>query len=122
MENQTRQLLEVLADDLTDELLDCLARGESLETELQQCMPCSRQTTARRLEKLELYGLVVARHRRSGGRGRPTRAWTLADSEVLRFLREADELTLRLLEGNARRHREAVRPVATPANVRPLRQ
>ena len=54
MERQTRQLLEVLADELTDSLLGELSGGEVLETELQRRCSSSRQTISRRLAELEL--------------------------------------------------------------------
>jgi predicted ArsR family transcriptional regulator len=121
MERQTRQLLEVLADDLTDELLVELSRGQKLETELQRRCPSSRQTIGRRLNELELWGVVAGEDRRTPGRGRPTRAWRLAGPGVASFLREADELLLRLLEARAQRHREAIGPrVAEPRARQPL--
>jgi predicted ArsR family transcriptional regulator len=121
MERQTRQLLAVLADDLTDELLVALSSGEMLETELQRAVSVSRQSIARRLKDLELWGAVVGENRRTPGRGRPTRAWRLASPEVAGFLATADELLLRLLESRARRHRDAIRLVPTDGKVRRLR-
>jgi predicted ArsR family transcriptional regulator len=121
MERQTRQLLGVLADDLTDELLIELSKGERLETELQQRCASSRQTISRRLTELELWGVVASEDRQTPGRGRPTRAWRLASPEVASFLREADEVLLRLLEDRARRHREAIRPKVAGDRVRQLR-
>src|SRR5580704_5301417 len=108
MERQTRQLLGILADDLTDGLITALSRRETLQTELQQFMSSSRQTIGRRLEELELWGVVAGEDRRTPGRGRPTRAWRLTSVEVTAFLGEADELLLRLLEARAERHREAI--------------
>lgn len=121
MERQTRQLLGVLADDLTDELLIELSRGEQLETELQQRCPRSRQTISRRLTELELWGVVAGEDRQTPGRGRPTRVWRLASPDIVPFLREADEVLMRLLEARARRHREAIRPRAAGNRVRQLR-
>ncbi len=121
MERQTRQLLGTLADDLTDDLILELSRGEMLETELQQRMSSSRQTIGRRLAELELWGIVVGEERQTPGRGRPTRAWRLTSAEITGFLGRADELLLRLLEERARRHREAIRPPADADRVRRLR-
>ncbi len=121
MERQTRQLLGVLADELTDDLIAKLARGEMLETELQRCVPGSRQRIGRRLADLELWGVVVSEQRRTPGRGRPTRAWRLASSDVIAFLADADELLLRLLETRTLRHREAIRPPLDRGKVRSLR-
>jgi predicted ArsR family transcriptional regulator len=121
MERQTRQLLEILADDLTDDLIAELARGQMLETELQRRASASRQTISRRLAELELWGVVAGEDCQTPGRGRPTRAWRLMGAEVMAFLNEADELLLRLLEGRARRHRAAIRPPAEDDRVRRLR-
>jgi DNA-binding HxlR family transcriptional regulator len=121
MERQTRQLLEFLADDLTDDLIARLSRGETLETELQRLIPSSRQTIGRRLAELELWGIVVGEDRHTPGPGRPTRAWRLASAEVVAFLGAADEMLLRLLEERARRHREAIRPLVDEGRVRRLR-
>jgi predicted ArsR family transcriptional regulator len=121
MERQTRQLLEVLADDLTDALIVKLSRGEALETELQRLIPSSRQTIGRRLVELELWGIVISEDRQTPGRGRPTRAWQLASAEVVAFTADADEMLLRLLEERAHRHREAIRLSVDESRVRHLR-
>ena len=120
MERQTRQLLEVLADELTDSLLGELSGGEVLETELQRRCSSSRQTISRRLAELELWGVVVAEDRQTPGRGRPTRAWRLASPAVPAFLREADVLLLSLLEEKAQRHRSALHAVSDRGNVKQL--
>lgn len=112
MERQTRQLLRFLADDLTDCLVDRLAAAPALETELQKDMPGSRQTIARRLEELEGWGIVIGEDRPTPGRGRPTRAWSLADDQIAPFCAGADEFFLGLLERRAERHRNAIRPAA----------
>ncbi len=122
MERQTRQLLRALADDLTDALLRELAEeGGVLETELQRRVPGSRQTIARRLVELESLGVAIGEDEQTSGRGRPTRNWSLASPEVAEFRREADEFLLRLLEGQSRRHREAIRPSQQGSSVRQLR-
>lgn len=112
MEPQTRQLLGVLADDLTDRLVCRLAIGPALETSLQAELAESRQTIGRRLEEMEARGIAVSEIRQSSGRGRPTRSWSLADPEVARFGELADEFLLGLLEHRAARHRQAIRPAA----------
>ncbi|MGH3430645.1 MAG: hypothetical protein ACRD3Q_17555 [Terriglobales bacterium] len=111
MERQTRQLLRVLTDDLTDRLVARLAIGPALETELQKDLPGSRQTIARRLEELDGWGIAMSEDRTTPGRGRPTRSWSLADSEIASFSVAADEFLLGLLERRAARHRRAIRPV-----------
>jgi predicted ArsR family transcriptional regulator len=121
MERQTRQLLEVLADELTDRLLGELSSGEVLETELQRRLSSSRQTIGRRLAELELWGVLLGEDRQTPGRGRPTRAWRLASPEVAAFLREADGLLLRLLEEKARRHRSALHSVPESDKAKHLR-
>jgi predicted ArsR family transcriptional regulator len=122
MERQTRQLLRALADDLTDALLrELTEEGGVLETELQRRVPGSRQTIARRLVELESLGVAVGEDEQTSGRGRPTRHWSLASPEVAEFRREADEFLLRLLEGQSRRHREAIRPSRQGSPVRQLR-
>lgn len=121
MERQTRQLLRILADDLTDDLLGRLAEGAVTETELQAQVAASRQTVARRLQELESHGIAVSEGHRTAGRGRPTRTWRLAGPEVADFRRSADEFVLRLLEGQARRHREALQRDEGHATVRLLR-
>jgi predicted ArsR family transcriptional regulator len=121
MERQTRQLLGILADDLTDRLVEALAPGEMLETDLQHQLPSSRQTISRRLEELELWGVVSGEDRPTPGRGRPTRAWRLTGTAVLAFRRDAEELLLRLLEERAARHREAIHQPPRGGEVRRLR-
>lgn len=121
MERQTRQLLGVLSDGLTDELLTELSSREMLETELQLVVSGSRQSVGRRLRELEIWGVVVSEDRRTPGRGRPTRAWRLASTEVASFLEGADELLLRMLEDRTRRHREAIRLLPDEGKVRRLR-
>lgn len=121
MEHQTRQLLRALADDLTQGLLEVLAEeGEAAETELQKRLPRSRQTISRRLEELELWGILSSREYPTAGRGRPTRGWRLIAPTILDFMTSADELVLELLEDRAARHRKAVRGGADD-NVRQLR-
>jgi predicted ArsR family transcriptional regulator len=109
MEPQTRQLLSVLADDLTDRLVSRLAAGPALETELQAELPESRQTIGRRLEEMEMQGIAVSDTRPTSGKGRPTRSWALADPEIASFGNAADEFLLGLLERRAERHRQAIR-------------
>jgi|SRR5882724_10840613 len=122
MERQTRHLLRLLADDLTDTLLRELSdNGEALETELQKRVPGSRQTIARRLVELESLGVAAGEDHQTPGRGRPTRSWRLASPEVAEFRRQSDELLLRLLEAQARRHREAIRLSRHGGSVRQLR-
>lgn len=121
MERQTRQLLGILADELSDELLAELSHGEVLETDLQGRIPSSRQTIRRRLAELELWGVVAGEDCQTPGRGRPTRAWRLASAEAEAFLDEADEMLLRLLEERTRRHREAIHPAVDESRVRRLR-
>jgi predicted ArsR family transcriptional regulator len=122
MERQTRHLLRVLADDLTDALLREITKsGRALETDLQRRVPGSRQTIARRLAELESLGVAIGEDQPTPGRGRPTRSWFLASPEVAKFRREADEFLLRLLEGQALRHGEAIRPSRPGSSVRQLR-
>ncbi|HUB99423.1 MAG TPA: hypothetical protein VMS11_06330 [Solirubrobacterales bacterium] len=123
MERQTRHLLRILADDLTDVLLREITKsgGRALETDLQQRVPGSRQTIARRLAELESLGIAVGEDKQTPGRGRPTRSWSLASPEVAAFSRDADEFLLRLLEGQAHRHEEAIRPSQPEGTVRQLR-
>jgi predicted ArsR family transcriptional regulator len=109
MERQTRQLLRILADDLTDDLLARLSEKALTETEIQGKVSGSRQTISRRLLELESLGIAMSEDHRSSGRGRPTRIWRLASPEIVDFRRAADEFLLRLLEGQARRHRDAIR-------------
>ena len=120
MERQTRQLLEVLADEMTGCLLAELSNGEVLETALQRRLAGSRQTISRRLSELELWGIVVGEDRQTPGRGRPTRAWRQASADVAAFLAAADELLLVLLEKKAQRHRAALRLASGRGEVRRL--
>ncbi len=108
MERQTRQLLHLLADDLTEGLVACLAKGEVLETDLRREMPESRQTIGRRLAELETWGIAASEERLTPGRGRPTRAWWLADDAITRFGDAADAFLLDLLERRAAGHRAAI--------------
>jgi predicted ArsR family transcriptional regulator len=119
MERQTRQLIRLLADDLTDWLVDRLVMGPALETDLQQGMNASRQTIARRLEELEGWGIAVSEDRQTPGKGRPTRLWSLADDQIAVFGGEADKFFLGLLERRAARHRKAIDPsVDEPTSAR----
>jgi predicted ArsR family transcriptional regulator len=108
MESQTRYLLRVLADDLTDRLVTQLAVSPALETDLRKDMPGSRQTIARRLEELEGWGIALSEDRSTPGKGRPTRLWSLADEEIASFGIAADEFLLGLLERRTARHRKAI--------------
>ena len=122
MESQTRQLLRTLADDLTDALLgELIKRREVLETDLQDQVAGSRQSISRRLAELEALGIVVGASHRTSGRGRPTRSWRIASPEITEFRHQADEVLLRLLEGQAERHRKAIRVSRPVAAVRQLR-
>jgi predicted ArsR family transcriptional regulator len=121
MERQTRHLLGALADELNGELLEALAAGTALETELQQVVGASRQTVNRRLGELEALGLVLGKRRPTPGRGRPTRSWSLASSRVLAFLEETEQFQLALLEEQVKRHRAALGSDAVGGEVRRLR-
>src|SRR6266511_3196213 len=101
MEHQTRQLLRILADDLTDDLLEELSSGEVLETDLRRRMPRSRQTIGRRLEELEAWGIVASQERTTPGPGRPTRGWELSGAAVRRFGNTADAFALALMDARA---------------------
>jgi DNA-binding HxlR family transcriptional regulator len=72
MEDQTRQLLRLLADDFTDWLIAELRVGGVLITDLQAKAPESRQTLVRRLKELQAWGITVSERRATPGRvGRP---------------------------------------------------
>jgi predicted ArsR family transcriptional regulator len=121
MEDQTRQLLRLLADELTDRLVSELANGPVLETALQRDIPGSRQTIGRRLKDLEAWGIVLSDERSTPGKGRPTRIWWLADDGILRFVISADEFLLGLMERRANRLRQAIRGAATGKPAKRLR-
>jgi predicted ArsR family transcriptional regulator len=109
MEDQTRQLLRLLADDLTDRLIEELHIGPVVITDLQDRMPESRQTLVRRLEDLQGWGIAVRHRHTTPGRGRPTAAWRLADDWVQQFENAVDALVLDLMDRRADRQRKGMR-------------
>jgi predicted ArsR family transcriptional regulator len=123
MEDQTRQLLRLLADDLTDRLIEELHIGPVVITDLQDRMPESRQTLVRRLEDLQGWGIAVRYRHPTPGRGRPTGEWRLADDWVQQFENAVDAMVLDLMDRRADRQREGMRRRTrrTTKAVRPSR-
>lgn len=109
MERQTRQLLCLLGDDLTDSILTELGSGEVLETDLRERVSGSRQTIGRRLGELEGWGIVAGSRRATHRTGPPTTGWRIIDDWVQGFGNIAESRVLDLIERRADRQREAVR-------------
>ena len=112
MERQTRQLLSLLGDDLTDSIVGELGSGEVLEIDLRRRVPGSRQTVGRRLNELERWGIVAGTRRATQRTGPPTTGWRITDDWVREFASIVESKVLDLIERQADRQREAMKEQA----------
>jgi len=98
MKDQTRPLLQLLADDTTARLLAVLRREPRTTPQLQKETGASQKTVIHLLELLEAHGIVDGQQSDPGARGRPSRRWRLtADDQLTAFEHACDELKAGLL-------------------------
>jgi predicted ArsR family transcriptional regulator len=98
MKEQTRQLVQLLADDVAARLIAALRSQSRTAPQLQQDTGASQKTVAHLLELLEAHGVVGWQPSESGTRGRPSRRWRLtADGELVAFERACDNFKALLL-------------------------
>lgn len=97
MNSKTRQVLALLADDLTDHILERCAQQPRSEAELVKSSSSGRRTVSDRALLLEAHGLLVRELRRDGAVGRPGKRWEPgAQREVAALERTADAFVLAL--------------------------
>jgi DNA-binding FadR family transcriptional regulator len=120
MEEATRTVLAMLADEKVGRILDACSSPKT-ERELCELTGASRATVRMQLRRLEDLGLVES-DLRSVTKGRPPQVWSSTSQEVVRaFVNHADGLTLELLRDRAdrqdagieERRRRETRPVAS---------
>lgn len=105
MRPQTRKLVRLVADDLTDAIFGALQGEPQSAEELLGQLETSEKTLYRRLKELEQEELVepVISPRLPGKAGRPSRRYRIADPAVIHFRNAANVFGLahaeRLTEG-----------------------
>lgn len=98
MKEPTRQLIALLADDLTRELIAALRDGTRTTPELVAASGATHRTVAQALALLRAHGVVAPAEPRPGRRGRPPDAWRLVEDKRLRsFEKACDDLKKALL-------------------------
>jgi predicted ArsR family transcriptional regulator len=98
MKAQTRQLVRLLADDVTERLIDALRQQPRTAPQLEEDTGASQKTVAHTLELLQAHGVVEWQPDEPGKPGRPSRLWRLAaDDELASFERACDEFKARML-------------------------
>jgi predicted ArsR family transcriptional regulator len=105
MEEQTRNLVVLFAEEEVELLIGSLSKDPQRVKDLASKSGLSERTTERRLHDLERWGVVRRSRSRSAGRGRPATLWALASSAWTRFEQIADAFTLEQLEAEAERMR-----------------
>jgi predicted ArsR family transcriptional regulator len=99
MLDRTAQLLSLLADQLTQLLLDACRDSAKTEPELREATGASHATLTARLVLLEAHGLVTKSRRAACGRGRRPNTWEPANHAVVRqFEAVADAFALETLQ------------------------
>lgn len=125
MDEQTRHLVVLFADEDVERLVGTLSKDPQPVKDLARTSGLSERTTERRLHDLERWGVVRRSRAPILGRGRPATLWRLASSAWTRFEQIADAFTLEQLEAEAERmrvmiderSRESVRSVDTDEAV-----
>ena len=111
MEPQTRALLQLLALENTDRLLELLQDGPREEAHLVEHVGSNQQTVNRLLNRLEQWAIVqvaAGDQEPRDKRGPRPRSWSLAGDEVIQFGNAADALALGLMESRAKQMRTAL--------------
>jgi predicted ArsR family transcriptional regulator len=96
---QTRELVELLADDVTGRMIAVLRRGPQTAPQLEDLASSSQKTVARALELLSVHGLIepTPQETKTTG-GRPSRVWQLVvEDELATFERACDAFKASLL-------------------------
>jgi predicted ArsR family transcriptional regulator len=98
MNPQTRQLVALLADDLSGRLIGALRREPRSVPQLVRDTGASQKTLAHVLELLQAHGIAEHQQAEPGAPGRPSRVWRLvADHELGAFERACDDFKARML-------------------------
>jgi predicted ArsR family transcriptional regulator len=98
MKPLTRQLVALLADDVTGRLITALRDQPRTAPQLEKETGASQKTVAHILELLLAHGVVDSEQAASGTPGRPSRVWRLAaENELVAFDRACDEFKALLL-------------------------
>jgi predicted ArsR family transcriptional regulator len=99
MNQQTRQLTALLADDATARILDALQSEASAVPQLVQATGASERTITQTLELLLAHGVVESAMAPRSSRGRPSRVWRIVVSaELAAFERACEDLRRTLLK------------------------
>jgi predicted ArsR family transcriptional regulator len=96
---QTRELVQLLADDVTGRMIVALRTGPHTAPQLEQLAGSSQKTVARALELLQIHGLIESTPQEAKVTGgRPSRVWQLvAEDELATFERACDAFKAGLL-------------------------
>lgn len=111
MEEQTRQLLVLLANADIESVLGALGSGPATIKDIEAVTDLPDTSIDRHLRALEQYGLArrAGKEREPGRRGRPKTRWELvAADQAQRFSNIADAFALELLESKTERLRQAI--------------
>jgi predicted ArsR family transcriptional regulator len=110
MTAKTRQVLTLLAADLTGHILERCVHEPRSERDLVSSSRAARSTVAHRIEMLELLGLLARQTPHDGAVGRPNTRWEPAAKQILaEFERAADAFVLALLEAQVEDQEAAIR-------------
>jgi predicted ArsR family transcriptional regulator len=105
MNYQTRQILRLLADDVTGRLIDALREGPATAPELVAATGASQKTIAQTLELLAALGLLEPEQAEAGRAGRPAKRWRLSNDRQLRaFERSCETFRAKLLKAQLQKH------------------
>jgi predicted ArsR family transcriptional regulator len=98
MKSPTRQLVSLLADDVTGRLIGALRERPGTAPQLERETGAAQKTIVQTLELLHAHGIVAWQQSNSGQRGRPSKIWALAaDERLSAFERSCDEFKAHLL-------------------------
>ena len=96
---QTRELVQLLADDVTGRMIVALRAAPHTAPQLEEVAGSSQKTVARALELLQIHGVIESTPQtpKAAG-GRPSRVWQLvAEDELAMFERACDAFKAGLL-------------------------
>lgn len=96
---QTRELVQLLADDVTGRMIVALRVAPHTAPQLEELAGSSQKTVARSLELLHIHGLIESTPEATkAAGGRPSRVWQLvAQDELVTFERACDAFKAGLL-------------------------
>lgn len=105
MKPQTRQLVRLLADDVTGRLIEALRVQSQTTPQLEKLAGSSQKTVAQALELLLAHGVVEWAAPQLKTPGRPSRVWRLAAvDELAVFERACDEFKASMLRRQLDEH------------------